>query len=129
MRSFVCWWALVDAWLIDAPLLGAQLNRGGVRKYLETFTFAQGVTDSQANQASKPSGFTIQPATPTTPAALSSLAVNPGCVTAGDSVIGAVSPSGPAPSGGATVFLQDDETNVEIWPAASGLGPRPRTSA
>jgi hypothetical protein len=81
MRSFVCWWTLVDAWLTDAPLVGAQLNRGGVLKYLETFTFVLEVTDSQGKQASKPSSFAIQPATPTKPA------VNPGFVTATDSVV------------------------------------------
>jgi hypothetical protein len=83
-----------------------------------TFDFTLRVTDSQGAQASEQSRITIQLATPTTPATLSSLAVSPACVTAGNSTTGTVSLTGPAPQGGATVFLPNNEQNVATWPAS-----------
>jgi hypothetical protein len=83
-----------------------------------TFTFTVRVIDSQGREATEPGSITIQSATPTSPATLSSLAVSPSCVRGGTSATGFVSLSGPAPTGGAVVTLFSNKTAVATVPAS-----------
>jgi hypothetical protein len=92
------------------PLTGTALTQTGLTNGA-TYWYYITAVDQARNESA---GSSIVSATPTAPATLVSLAFNPSTVTGGQSSVGTVTLSGPAPAGGAVVSLRSASSKVRV---------------